>query len=135
VNDLVTTTLELAAERDLDITTPVYQRYFARCSDSQALMRYVDDTVRGRMLQEVLRLLLLEDVTVDADYLRFETRTHTGYGVTPTMYPPLLGAVRDAVREVLADEWTEAMAAAWDARIERLLAAIEAARLASAAPC
>jgi hypothetical protein len=134
MTDLVLESLERVAERVDDITPLVYEKYFARCADSRSLMLYVDDLVRGRMLQEVLRLLMTEDIAGDGDYLRFETRTHAGYGVKPAMYGELLGAVRDTVREVLDADWNVDFAAAWERRVGALLAAIDAAAPLAADP-
>jgi len=90
-------------------------------------MLYIDDTVRGRMLQEVLRLFLTEDPAAERAYLRFETHTHSGYGVEPGMYRHLFSALRDTVREAMDSEWTAEYAAAWEAREGRLLGEIDVA--------
>jgi hypothetical protein len=125
MTDLVTDSLERAAETAGDIAPGVYAKYFERCPASRALMLYVDDNVRGRMLQEVLRVFLHEDPVGDRDYLRFETHTHAGYGVDPQMYRHLFAALRDTVREALDGAWTAAHAAAWAERERALLEEID----------
>jgi hemoglobin-like flavoprotein len=127
MTDLVTESLERAAEVAGDITAAVYAKYFERCPASRSLMLYIDDTVRGRMLQEVLRLFFAEDVAKEQAYLHFETHTHRGYGVEPAMYGHLFSSLRDTVREALAGGWNADYAAAWEAREANLLRAIDEA--------
>ena len=125
--DLVLDSLERAAERVDDIAPRVYEHYFARCPDSAQLMQLTDLHMRGRMLAEVLRLVMSTDPEADRNYLRFETRTHETYGVAPAMYRHLLEGLREAVREALGAEWSSAYANAWTARLDVLLGEIESA--------
>jgi hemoglobin-like flavoprotein len=125
--DLVTHTFEIAADRAGDITAAVYERYYARCPASQQLMKHIDRYVQGRMLEEVIELLLTPQPEMLRDYLRFETRTHVSYGVESGMYENLLHAVRDAVRDAVAGDWNDDCARAWDRRIAKLLTEIETA--------
>lgn len=124
--DLVYRTFELAAERVDDIVEPVYRRYFARDPEAAALMSHMDHLTLGRMLNEVMRLLMSSDYAVDASYLDFEVKNHEwAYRVQSRMYSELLASVRETVAEVLGSEWNAACAAAWDERVARLLEEIE----------
>ena len=125
--DLVIESLERAAERVDDIAPRVYEHYFARCPDSAALMKLTDPHMRGRMIAEVLRLVMSADPEADRGYLRFETRTHETYGVAPNMYRHLFEGLREAVRETLGAEWSDAYADAWTLRLDELLGEIESA--------
>ena len=125
--DAVIESLERAAERAGDITPLVYERYFARCPDSAALMKLTDQHMRGRMIAEVLRLVMSDDVGNDRSYLRFETRTHETYGVMPAMYPHLLEGLREAVRESLGGAWNDAYERAWNERLAVLSTEIASA--------
>lgn len=119
--------LERAGEAAGDITPAVYAQYFAACPESKDLMSHVDQYMQGRMLTEVLRLVMGEDAGTDANYLEFETHNHASYGVKPHMYTNLLFALRDTVRGALGDAWCGSYDAAWQGRIEELLAEIDAA--------
>jgi hypothetical protein len=87
-------------------------------------MRIVDQYMRGRMLDSLFELLLAEDLSTQLRYLRFETTSHTSYGVRPHMYENLLAAVRDTVRRLCGSDWTPGMSVAWNSRLERLLGEI-----------
>src|SRR6056297_1163794 len=86
VTDLVMHTFELAAGRTTDITADVYRRYYDRAPDSQALMSHVDHYMQGRMLDEVLTLLMTEAAELPEGYLHFEVANHASYGVQLDMY-------------------------------------------------
>lgn len=125
--DPVYESLEIVAECDTDITKDVYDRYFSRCEGSWALMSHLDDIVRGKMLDEVLRLIMQPDLKDEQTYLNFEIDNHKrAYNVEPHMYGNLLTALRDAVREAVGGRWTTAMESAWRERIELLLHEIDA---------
>jgi len=123
--DLVMHSFEIAADRTGDITAPVYERYFELCPASKNLMSHIDGYVQGRMLEEVIELLLTERPQTLHDYLRFETKTHVSYGVETPMYANLLAAVRDTVRDALAGDWNPGYERAWDDRVGTLLAEID----------
>ncbi len=130
--DLVMQSFEVAAERDGDVTQPVYERYFASCPGSRQLMSHIDGYVQGRMLEEVIELLLTADPAGLRDYLRFEMKTHLSYGVESTMYRNLFSAVRDVVRDALDSDWDAAYEQAWAQRTTALLAEIDVAAEAAA---
>jgi len=125
-DDYVTHALERAGEVKGDIVPEVFQRYHSACPEAEALMSHMDTYMKGRMLEEVLRLVLSEDYEEDDAYLNYEVRNHRlAYGVQNRMYPPLLGALQDTVRDALGDEWTTAVASAWERRMQSLLDEIE----------
>lgn len=123
--DAILQSFELAAERAGDIVPAVYEAYFARCPESSDLMRLVDTHMRGRMLESVLQLFMVEQTDDQLGYLRFETRNHVNYGVMPYMYANLLDALRDTVRDACGHEWNAEMQFAWDERIAGLVGEIE----------
>lgn len=125
--DLVYHSFEVAAERVGDIVEPVYARYFARDPDAAALMSHMDHLTLGRMLNEVVRLLMTADYESDGGYLDFEVKNHQwAYRVHGRMYSELLNAVRDTVEEAMAGDWNAAYAAAWQERLATLLREINA---------
>jgi len=125
--DPVYRSMEIAGERLGDIADAVYGRYFGQDGEAAELMAHMDPYTRGRMLQEVLRLLMSEDYDSETEYLRFEVKNHQqAYRVRPRMYRELLEAVRDTVAAGLTAEWDAELAMAWDARIEALVTAVDA---------
>jgi hemoglobin-like flavoprotein len=121
VVDGVVASLEIAAELIGDLTEPVYAAYYEECPEAQALMAHVDMHMQGRMLDEVLRLLMTADFDAEEGYLDFEVENHRGYNVEPEMYPGLFRAVESVVREGLGARWTEVFDTAWAARLDALL--------------
>ena len=125
--DPVYHSFELAAERIGDLVPPVYERYFARDPDAAALMAHMDELTLGRMLTEVVRLLMSTDYAEDAGYLDFEVKNHEwAYRVSARMYGELLASVRETVADALGAEWNAAYARAWDDRIAQLVKEIGA---------
>jgi hypothetical protein len=121
MSDPVVHSLEIAAEREGDISQAVYDAYFSRCPGSEALMAHIDHIVRGRMLEEVFRLIMLDDYSSEQAYLNFEVDNHkNAYSVEPHMYENLLGALKDTVKEAVGESWDDAFDAAWSARINSL---------------
>ncbi len=124
MNEAMLASLELAAEKSGDIAPAIYDRYFERCPDSRAIMFHTDEYMRGRMLGEVFRLFMSEGVAEEREYLAFETTNHRAYGAAPHMYENVLLAVRDVVQNVLGDDFTAEVNAAWERRVSELLGII-----------
>jgi hypothetical protein len=127
VDDPILTAFELAAERAGDITADIYRRYYARCPEAASVMSHADPYMQGRMMEEVLNLMMSDPADLPEGYLTFETANHASYGVVLGMYPDLLESVRDAVRDAAGADWSDACAAAWDARLAALIERIRAA--------
>lgn len=120
-DDLVMASLMTVAETAGDITPAVYEAYFASCPGSAELMTHIDDTVRGRMLEEVMRLVMLADYAAEQKYLDFEMKNHRlAYSVESPMYANLLGAVVSVVRDAMGDTWRPEHEGAWAARLALL---------------
>jgi len=118
--------MELAAEAAGDITPAVFDRYFARCGDSKALMEHMDEHMLGRMMEQVILLLMESGEEELASYIEFETASHRAYGVKPHMYESLMLAVQDVISQAVGDAYTEEMAEALQSRIDYLLGEITA---------
>ena len=119
--DLVLKSFELAAETGTDITPLIYDKYFKSSPESVDLMSHIDELVRGKMMEEVFRLLMVENYQPEAKYLNFEIKNHeSAYNVEPDMYIKLLDAVRVAVKETLRSEWSIKYEEAWQGRISDL---------------
>lgn len=123
--ELMMDSLMMVAEKSGDINTAVYERYFEKSPGSEELMSHIDHLVRGKMMEEVLRLLMLEDISGESQYLTFETKTHEeAYSVMQPMYGSLLTSIWEVVREELAEDWTDEFENAWQERIGSLTEAI-----------
>lgn len=125
-NDRIVMSLEQLAGSG-DVTELLYQRFAARCPEHAALMDHMDSYMLGRMMSDVLTLVMSDPATIDPGYLSFEVTSHHAYGVTPDMFPPLLEVVRDVSRERLGARWDAGLEAAWAERLRGLETAIAAA--------
>ena len=110
--------LEEVAEIDTDLTPAIYARLSRQVPEIDQHIDYLDERMRGRMLDQVYQLLLGE---LDRDYLDFESRMHEGYGATPAMYRGMLQAVKEEVRDVLAGQWSDSRDVAWNCTIDRIV--------------
>ncbi len=119
-HDLIMTSLEITAERAGDITQTVCERFFSKCPDSRELMAHIDLGVQGRMIEEVMRLLMVPDSHTQSGYLEFEIKTHRAYGVRMEMYANLLSAVEETVETALGELWNEEFRDAWQRRLGAL---------------
>jgi hypothetical protein len=115
--DLVLHSFELAAESDEDITARVYQTFIAASPQSEPLMDHMDEHMLGRMMEEVLTVLMAEDPGSQRDYLDFEIDSHRAYDVEQTMYRKLLEAVRDTIMGMLGVSWNGDYQSAWETRM------------------
>lgn len=114
----IVASLERAAERGGDITPRVYARLFARHPDMEPL--FVRDTtgaVKGEMLARVIEAILdFIDARIYADHLiETEAITHEGYGVPRAVFPAFFETLAETLRDVLGEDWTEAMDTSWQA--------------------
>lgn len=125
LDDPVVASLERVAETAGDVSREVVDRFAARQPASAALMSHMDEYMLGRMMQDVLVLLMTPPDEVDRHYLSFEVDSHRAYGVTPEMFPPLLEAVRETLRAHLGEGWSQEFEQAWQQRIDQVSAAIE----------
>lgn len=114
--DLITASLELAAERCADPTGLVYQRLFAREPEMEALfVRDTDASVRGQMLYQVIETML--DYVGSRHFaigmIRAEVVNHENLGVPPKVFASFFATVMETFRDILGPDWTPAMDAAW----------------------
>ena len=124
-SEVITHIMELVADRAGDITPRVFERYFERSAAARKLMDHMDEHMLGRMMDQVLLLFMDPEDEELNGYLEFETGTHLSYGVDTEMYRALMAAVRDVIDDSLGSDFTQPMQAAFDARTEFLLNAID----------
>ena len=123
--EIIITAFEQVAETAGDITESVFRCYFEQSSDSAALMDHMDKHMLGRMMDQVLLLLMESGDTELASYLEFETKVHKSYGVEMSMYQDLMWSVCQVVGEVLDTDFHPDVADAFEERIGFLLREIE----------
>ena len=117
---------EQVAERAGDITAQVFVRYFERSGSARELMNHMDEHMLGRMMEQVLLLMMDTSEAELGSYLKFETSAHTAYGVDLEMYDELMGAMIDVTAAVMGDDFDDAGRLALEARAAYLLDAIAA---------
>lgn len=117
--ELIADSLELAANHIEDLTEPVYERYFDASPESVDLMSHMDTLMRGRMLGDVLTLLMMSESETPVA-LKFEVKTHQANGVYPEMFNHLFDSLFTVVRRAGGDEWRAEFDEAWRLRIEYL---------------
>jgi hemoglobin-like flavoprotein len=124
--DLIISSLETVAENLGDITPRVYQKYFTAEPEAEELMSHLDPLSKGKMMEEVMRLLMVEDFSGEDQYLKFEMNTHAGaYSVRAQMYRNLLTAVFETVEEGLDEPMSADTRNAWEHRLGELLEALD----------
>jgi hemoglobin-like flavoprotein len=124
---LIMESLEFLAESEEDIYGKVYEYFYQENAEAEALMSHMDELTKGKMLEEVTRLLLSEDLTEESTYLDFELNTHTySYSVALPMYQQLFASFAAAIKEVIGNNWRPDMDDAWQARIAELTRTMEA---------
>ncbi len=118
---VIAESLSLVAERAGDVTSVIYEKYFMRCPSAEEVMSHLDAQVLGKMMEEVYRLLMVNDYESENDYLNWEVSNHeTAYNVEPHMYEEFFSAVIDSVREVMGSQWTPALERVWESKCEEL---------------
>lgn len=122
--EVVAGSLERLAERVGDPAPQVFARLFAELPDTEAqFARDVTGAVRGEMLTMVFTCLMDPAGPYQAGLVRTERVNHDGFGVPPEQFDRFFEVVRDSCRELLGDEWTQEVEAAWSAQISQVLAA------------
>ena len=117
--------LAIAAESAPDIYELVFARYFELCPDSKELLEHTDDLIRGRMMEQVMSLLMDEDLKSLELYFKFEVANHEGYGALLPMYGHLLRACKEVTQSYNSCAWTDQTNSIWDGQINVLLELIE----------
>jgi hemoglobin-like flavoprotein len=126
MDDAVIRSLEAAAGQG-DPGPIVYARLFAAHPELEALfVRDRDGSVRGHMFQEMINALIdLRGANIyGANLFRIERVNHEQLGVKPELYPAIFAILRDVVRDMAAQAWTDEMERAWSgllAQVDALL--------------
>jgi hemoglobin-like flavoprotein len=114
--ELIVRSLEIAADRCDDLTPLVYARLFAEHPEMAPLFwRDTNGAVKGEMLARVIEAILdfVGERLYSAHLIQCEVVTHAGYDVPPEVFGVFFGVVAATLREVVGDQWTSDIAAAW----------------------
>ena len=119
---------ELAAERCEDLTPLVYRRLFREHPQAEPLFRRDGgELVKGSMLALTIDAML--DLAGDRSghfrMIECEVQSHDAYGTPGDLFGKFFGVIADTMREVLADDWSPEIDAAWRKlldEIDRLVA-------------
>ena len=121
MTELIAESLELLGESDADIYGRVYEHFFRMNPEAEELMTHMDELSRGRMLEEVTRLLMVEDLGAESAYVTFEYNNHkTAYSVQSRMYRELFDAFAITVKEIVGGAWRPEFDEAWLSRAKEL---------------
>ena len=108
---------ELAASRCADLTPLVYQRLFEQHPETQTMFRSQgSELVMGSMLALTIEAIL-DFAGERRGHFRLiacEVTSHDGYGTPRELFIAFFAVIRDALRDLLGDEWSPEIARAWD---------------------
>jgi hemoglobin-like flavoprotein len=116
---------ELAAERCEDLMPLVYRRLHEKHPETQTMFRSEgSELVKGSMLAMTIEAILdfAGERTGKFRMIQCEVTSHDAYGTPLELFVSFFGVIRDALRDLLAQDWSPDINEAW----ERLLADIAA---------
>ena len=123
--DALIESLAVAGEADAEFYNTAFERYLTACPDSREITGHMDELMRGRMMEQVVGLLMeAQPEALDA-YFRFEVANHESYGALPPMYAHLFEATREVTREACGAGWSPQAEREWQERIALLLTLID----------
>jgi hypothetical protein len=110
---------------DEDIYERIYRHFYQSDPGAEPLMAHMDELTKGRMMEEVTRLLLSEDIPGESGYLIFELSNHKlAYSVEANMYDKLFESFLITLKSIAGKDWRAEHELAWRTRIEELSAAM-----------
>jgi len=135
--NLITYSLELAAERCEDLTPLVYDRLFRERPETRGLFRTEGSTlVKGSMLELALDAILDFAGERKAAFRMIfcEVQSHAAYGTSPELFNVFFAVIGDTVRDLIGAQWTDEIDRAWRTLLSELdryvKEALEAANIA-----
>ena len=107
---------ELAAARCEDLTPLVYDRLFREYPETRAMFRSEgSELVRGSMLALTIDAILdfAGDRSGHFRMIECEVQSHDAYGTPRELFGKFFGVIAETMREVLGNDWSPEMDAAW----------------------
>ena len=123
---------EIAAERCEDITPLVYRRLHREYPETEKMFRTEgSEPVKGSMLALTIEAMLdfAGDRSGHFRLIECEISSHDAYGTPRELFIAFFGIIAATLREILGDDWSDEIDAAW----RKLLVEIEGL-VAQAAP-
>jgi hemoglobin-like flavoprotein len=114
---------ELAAERCVDLTPLVYRRLFREYPEAQAMFRTEgSDLVKGSMLAMAIEAILDFAGQRKGQFrmIACEVLSHDAYGTPRELFFAFFRIIADTLRELLDEDWSDEMDAAWRALISEI---------------
>jgi hemoglobin-like flavoprotein len=115
---LIENSIERVAEIAGDPADLVYARLFAEQPEMREMFVLDrDGSVRGHMLAEALNCVfdLAGARTYAPVLIQSELTNHSNLGVPPAVFATFFRTVKETFAEILGEEWSAEMDAAWDA--------------------
>jgi hemoglobin-like flavoprotein len=120
---LVIASLARAGERCADLTPLVYARLFEVHPETRSMFRAeARDLVKGSMLQMALEAILdfVGERNAHFRMIACEAQNHDGQGTPPELFKSFFTVIVDALRDLLGEDWSPAVDAAWRATLVEL---------------
>jgi hemoglobin-like flavoprotein len=120
---LVVESFERAAERCPDLTPLIYERLFRTHPETRAMFRAESrNLVKGSMLQMAIEALLdfVGERGTSFRMIACEVQSHDAYGTPPELFRSFFAVIVATLRELLADDWSPAIDAAWRETLDEL---------------
>lgn len=129
-DEWITESFELAAARCDDLTPLVYERLFLLRPETRGLFRSdPKNLIKGSMLELAIEAILdfAGDRKGSHRLIFSEVQSHDAYGTKPEIFSVFFAAIADVVRDLLGDQWTSDIAAAWQTILAQLQEYVDAA--------
>jgi hemoglobin-like flavoprotein len=107
---------EIAAERSEDITPLVYRRLHREYPETQTMFRTEgSEPVKGSMLALTIDAILdfAGPRTGHFRMIECEISSHDAYGTPRDLFIAFFGVIARTLRDILGDEWSPEIDAAW----------------------
>lgn len=116
--ELIESCLELIAAKTDDLAPAVYRKFFKQYPQAEELFGYdPGDVVKGAMIVRLLmELMFYADGMVYPENIKRWLSDHKAYGVTLPMYVAMFDCLKDEIKALLGDAWTQPMDEAWNAQ-------------------
>jgi hemoglobin-like flavoprotein len=128
--ELIVESLELAAARCEDLTPLVYDRLFSVKPETRAMFRAdPKNLVKGSMLELAIEAILdfAGERKAGHRLIFCEVQSHDGYGTPPEIFAVFFEVIADTLRDLLGEQWTPDIDAAWRTTLKDLEAYVAAA--------
>jgi hemoglobin-like flavoprotein len=115
-SEAIVASLERAAERCEDLTPPVYDRLFQQRPETRRMFRTEGSAlVKGSMLELAIEAILdfAGERKASHRLILCEVQSHDAYGTSPELFGVFFAVIADTVRDLLGDDWSPEMDAAW----------------------